>query len=310
MPPKTIKGDGFKGTTELSLTQWRSLEVVSSASAPELLLRNWSGNVTGFLTCQLANDHKSIRQMSFHLGGLLFEGDGLRCSADAFFDESPPPGVKFSFSIPPIQTSLFSFPNGSLTSALVDSSALKVSWYKDDAFLTPEQREEEGVPGFSVRCHVIPKQVLGSGTWGAIHLTLLPLPKSTLLELHPLAAKPNYPCLKIYSGNSFPIGFKTSAVFPDTDCGTPLVPALLTGGDWENLPHTPSTQALRAAIAATLRNVCLPDVRKEVKTVKKAWEDLASAGEAGLKNTNHALKTIWPLPPAPPSRQPQGSSLV
>ena len=305
MAPKAIKGDGFKGNDPLSLAQWRSLEVVSSASAPSRLLKNWSGQITGYLICSLSADNKSIRNLSFHLGGSLWENENAKHAADSFWDDLVP-GSNFSFAIPALNTALFSFPEGGLTSDLLDHSALRVNWFKDDATISPEQREEAGIPGFSLRCHIIPKQVLSSGTWGTVYVTLLPLPRSQLLELHPLCKSPAFPCFKIYAGHSFPIGFQTSSVLDGLDYGCPLLPAVLAGSDWEDLPFHPPANELQAAIALTMRKVTLPDVKKEVRTLKKAWEDLKTAGETGLKNTNAALKLLWPPPRVASASTPQG----
>ena len=160
MAPKAIKGDGFKGNNPLSLAQWRSLEVVSSASAPSQLLKDWSGHITGFLVCSLSADNKAIQNLSFNLGGSLWENVNTKHAPDSFWDDLVP-GSNYSFSIPALNTALFSFLEGGLFSDLLDHSSLRVNWFKDDTTISPKQREEAG---FSLQCHVKPKQVLSSGT--------------------------------------------------------------------------------------------------------------------------------------------------
>ena len=259
MAPKAIKGDGFKGNNPLSLAQWRSLEVVSSASAPSQLLKDWSGQITGFLVCSLSADNKAIQNLSFNLGGSLWENVNTKHAADSFWDDLVP-SSNYSFSIPALNTALFSFPEGGLFSDLLDHSSLRVNWFKDDTTISPKQREEAG---FSLQCHVKPKQVLSSGTWGTVYITLIPLPRSLLLELHPLSKYPTFPCFKIYAGHSFPIGFQTNSVLDGLDYECPLLPAVLAGSNWEHLPFHPTAIKLQAAIALTMRKVTLPDVKKK-----------------------------------------------
>ena len=296
MPPKTIKAADFKGSGELTLEQWRNLEITGAASAPGRLAQNWGGSIIGYLCAKLANDNKSIENMRFHLAGTLFDSSPHKTSAANFWDDLNTEGA-ITFSLSKLNSSVFSFREGGLTSDLLDSSAFTTNWFLDGVPMSPEARTEAGIAGYTVRCHIVPNQVLVSGTWAAIHLTLFPLPLATLLEKQPLAVHHNFPGFKLYSANAMPIGFQTSKVFTDLNCGIPVLPGVLTGSDWDELPHTPSTSDLKLAVATIMRKVSLPDIKKGPDSLAKAWDGLLANGEAGLKATDSKLKEIWPLPP-------------
>ena len=309
MPPKAIKSDDFKGTAELTLEQWRHLEVSGAANAPGRLAANWGGSILGFTICKLANDNKHVDNIQFHLAGTLFDSGPHKASAKTFWDELNADGT-ITFAIPKLNTSVFSFSEGGLTSDLLDSTAITTNWFLDGVPMTPEARTQAGIAGYSLRCHITPNQVLDSGTWAAINLTLFPLPKACLLEQNPLASHHNFPGIKLFSANAMPIGFQTKKLFNNLSCGTPILPGVLLGGDWDDLPHKPPSAELRSALAATLRKVSLPDNRKGADNLVKAWDDLRTAGEPGLRNTSAKLKEIWPEPPTPAASLPLGRHLA
>ena len=302
MAPKPISGKGLKGSDELSLEHWKTLEVCSSSDGPRRLQEQWSGSIIGFLVARLSNDNKSIENISFHLGGTLFEEEDLKANCSKFWNVSE----NLSMAIPCLDTSIFSFPNGGLTSELVDSSKFRVNWYKDGVIMAPENRAETGITGFCLRFHATPKQSLVSGTWATLALILYPLPKAMLLEGHPLSTNANFPGFRLFSSDVFQIGFNSAKRFKDLSWGSPILPACIPGGDWDDLPFCPSTAELKTKMAATLRNVALPDTRKSPAELKKAWEDLKATGAGGLKNTASGLKWIWPLPSAKSAPAPQG----
>ena len=302
MAPKTISGKAFKGNGELQLSHWKTLEVCNSADGPRRLLERWSGSIVGYCVAKLANDNKSVSNVSFHLGGTLFEDEDLKLNCSKFWNVPD----NLTLAIPCLDTAVFSFSNGGLTSDLVDSSRFQVHWFRDGVPLSPEERAETGILGFSLRFHALPEQSVTSGTWANLTVVLYPLPKAMLLEGHGLCTRPNFPGLRLFSSKVFQIGFNSAKAFPDIEWGCPLVPAVMTGSDWDDLPFCPSSEELRSKLAATLRNVCPADIKKSPADLKKAWDDLKANGEANLRNTLSSLKFIWPVPPASPPSLPQG----
>ena len=63
---------------------------------------------------------------------------------------------------------------------------------------------------------------------------------------------------------------------------------------------------LKTKLAATLRNVALPNTRKLPIELKKAWDKLKASGPGKLKNTAANLKWIWPLFSTKSAPAPQG----
>jgi len=301
MPPKVIKGSGFKGNGELCLAHWKTLEVCSPADTPRRLQENWGGSIVGFFVARLSTDNKNVDNISFNLGGTLFENEDLKLNCSKFW--SVPDNL--TMAIPTLNSGIFSFPNGGMTSELVDSSKFQVNWFRDGVALSPEEKAETGITGFCLRFHAIPEQSLPSGTWASLTMVLFPLPKSSLLETHSLSPRANFPGLRFFSSGVFQIGFNSAKRFPDLEWGSPLVPGVILGGHWDDFPFCPAAAELRTKLAITLRNVCPADIKKTPADLKKAWDDIKANGEAALRNTAASLKHIWPLPPTPPPTRPQ-----
>ena len=110
-----------------------------------------------------------------------------------------------------------------------------------------------------------------------------------LLKSHPLSTNTNFPGFSLFSSNIFQIGLNSAKQFKDLSWGSPVPPAFIPGGDWEDLPFCPSTAELKTKLAATLRNIALPDTQKSPVKLKKAWDQLKADSQAGLKNTASRL---------------------
>ena len=299
MPPKKISDPGFRGGDELSHEQWRALETTNSADSPRRLLKTWTETVVGFLCCHLANDCLSIDQMIFSLSGRLFsDSDGLQLNASKFWEVND----HLTFEIPAFDSSIFTFRGGTLTSELLDHSQLRVAWYQDGEPLSPEEREDAGIPGFCLRFYATPN----AATWFSISIILYPLPRAALLDTFPCSVNPAFPGLRLYSANHCYLGFPTKQLFPSLNAGSPIMPCILANGEWEDNPTNPSTQDLITAMAKTLRTATSPVAKKNLKNLIERWQEIQSANDVSLKLVPPTY--LWPLPSEPPSLTPQGRS--
>ena len=297
MPQKKITSPLFKGSDSLSLGQWRELEVVSSADGPRRLMDSWGGTVTGFTCARLDNENK-IANLNFHLIGVLFaDSEGVSADCNKFWDVEE----GHTFQLDSFDAKVFQFKSGTLTSDLLDSSELKVSWFKDDAPWPEQERSQAGISGFSLRFFVQPIQP----NWASINLQLLPLPKATLLQSYPVCLNPSFPGITLYSAKFCSLGFATERIFKDKNFGTPLLPCVIPGADWEDFPNHPTTASLRTALATTLRAAWKPVGKANAKALKKRWEEIALAGESSLKAEVPAF--IWPEPEPSPAAAPEGT---
>ena len=127
--PKTVgPKKAFEGDEQFVKEDWPDLEVTSAAEAPRRLLEGtWNSKVIGFTACRLSNDNERILSCSFHLEGSIIEpGDTLSGTADLFWDLSSDYTLEFL----KLEGNTFSFPDGGLTSAVIDSSDLDFRWAK------------------------------------------------------------------------------------------------------------------------------------------------------------------------------------
>lgn len=297
MGPKKISDQQFKGTQSLTHEQWRDLQIDNRSDAPRRMMDKWSGNVIGFLACYLSNDATKVDQMVFTLAGDLFtDFNGLRCPANKFFEIDD----SYSIEIPPFESALFTFHNGTMQSEILDHSKIRVDWFKDGVALTAEERAAAKIPGFSLRFFATPN----AANWMAISIILFPLPKQQLLELYPMCLHPAFPGIRLYSAAHCVLGFDTKQVFPDLCYGSPLLPCVLSASDWHDNPTNPSTNALLFAMAKTLRTATSPTAKKDPANLKKRYEEILLQGEASLKP--NPPSHLWPLPAEPPSTTPIG----
>ena len=297
MAPKRITGQLFKGSDCLTHDQWRELEVVNSTDGPRRLMQNWGGGMMGYLCGRLENDNRRIANLNFHLLGMLGEDtDGINTNCNKFWDVEE----NMKLHIAPFDTKVFQFKSGTLVSELLDSSALETTWTKDGAPLSEQDRLAAGIKGFSLRFFVMPNQP----TWASVSILLFPIPKAELQQTFPLSSNPSFPGMTLYSAKFCSLGFAADQVFKNHNFGTPLLPCIIPGGEWDALPTNPTTPSLLQAIAKTLRATWKPVGKANAKALKKKWDELALAGESALKEEAPAF--IWPEPSPRSESAPQG----
>ena len=282
MPPKKaaapspIKGTGFSGSDPLTPEDWETITVDSAADAPRALLDAWNGKILGFTVAQLGNDNKTISHLTFNLAGTLWDR-GHTVSANRYWDTEP--GTQLHF--PTIDTSVFSFEQGSLCSSLVGHEEVTHEWRKDGT-------STQAFRGFSLRAYVAPFEE----HWANLWILLFPLGKEELLAAHPLAENAAFPGIAVCDVE-FPLGFNSLSVLPDSTWGSPITPAVITGAPWEEQSSPPATAHLRKALADTLRTATKPEVKQNFTTLLPRWAELTEGGEAALKPIQP--NTIWPL---------------
>ena len=175
---------------------------------------------------------------------------------------------------------------------MLDGSSLDVKWYKDGVPLPEQERVAAGMPGFSLHFYAMPCQP----TWASVAILLFPLPKKDLLETYPICLNPSFPGITLYSAKFCSLGFAADQVFDNQNFGTPILPCIIPGADWDESATAPTTSALVHAMAKTLRAAYKPVGKAGQKALKKKWDDLTLSGEAGLKPESPPF--IWPEPAA------------
>ena len=215
-----IASDAFKGDNALTADNWADLECVAPSDAPRRLLDNWSGGVMGYMHACLENDNSGIATLTFHLRGSMWESPIAR-SAESFWRVNQPElGVRFNC----IESGLFEFKSGTLISDLVDCSKVPYNLVKNGVALSDEEMECLELPGFCLRALVVPI----SDSWATLSVLLFPMKKQALLANMPLAKQAAFPGLLLFKGD-IPLGFNSSDLLPDVDCGLPFLPSVSPG---------------------------------------------------------------------------------
>ena len=284
-PPSAIRGQGFDGNDALSLAEWKTMTVDRVSDAPRSLLTTWNGKIFGFTSAQLSNDNKTINNLTFHLAGTLWEPKGQTISANRFWDLEPGTSLHF----PTLNTNAFAFSQGKLVSNYIGHQEITHEWKKDGASV-------QMFRDFCLRAFVAPFEE----HWANLWILLYPLGKSELLESYSLAEHAGFPGIQVCDVE-IPFGFDSSALLPDTAWGSPIAPAVLAGASWDDHNCPPPTEALKRALADTLRTATKPEKKRDFSTLLPRWTEILENGEATLKL--HAPSALWPQHQGAPPRR-------
>ena len=281
--PDSIRGEGFRGKSELSLADYKKLAVEGFGSGHIAnLLSDWSGEVVGAVGLCLSNNNRRVTDATFHLLGSLCREK--RVSANKYWDLEDTTSMQFS--IP--DCDMFKFPAGNLVSEIVDGGVIDHTFYVGDQPIEHEDLPET-VLGFSIRAFIIPTRE----SYAKLKLILYPLPKDMLVANHILASNPMFPGVSVFSGE-FPL-LPVSSSYPlEKNWGCPISPVILPGMDFEESENYPRTALVRAAVAQLMRKAVIPESKAGFSTLLPRWIELAETGLAGLKD--NSLDSIWPLP--------------
>ena len=124
-------------------------------------------------------------------------------------------------------------------------------------------------------------------------ISLLPLPKLTLLETHRLASNPSFPGFKVLEGD-IPLAPLSSGPPLSKDWGCPITPAIILGSDLDPDAVLPSSQTLIAALAAMLRKPVRLELHANGSKLVPCLEEILEHGSSVLKSLTP--DHLWPLP--------------
>ena len=285
-PVPTISGDGFRGSTSLTLIQLRGLEVNSVADTAQTILSktNWDGGVIATLSINLSNDNLRVHSASFNLLGRLYP-DSKSFPAHKFFkiDDS-----SITLSIKIDDSSYFSFKEG-LTSELVDGANIEHSFKRNGEDIEDEELEELGISGFCLRMFCMPS----AQDWIKFNLTLIPRPLADIQEsTNNLVNSPLFPCLSLATGD-IPLKPLTQELL-QVRWGFPILPAIIPGVPMSTSNNCPCSTDIRATLSAVLRHVNRPEIKLNVDYWEARMNEICKDGEASLKEM--PLELVWPLP--------------
>ena len=284
--PKIIGGDGFTGSSSLTLQQLIPLEIRSVDDTVENILRktNWDGGVVGFVAINLSNDNLKVTAASFNLTGKLFpEYKSFPTSRVFKLEDS-----LITLSIKIQDASIFSFKDG-LTSELVDSNLIDHHFSRNGEELTEEEMLDLDLDGFCLRLYCSPSRQ----DWIRFNLTIIPMPLTQVEGLSTLVNNPLFPSMSLITGD-LPLKPVTEVILPTVLWGFPILPAIIPGMPLAGNNNCPTSGDIRAAVSALLRRVVKPEIKQNVDYWITRCDEIVKSGEPSLKEL--APEMFWPLP--------------
>ena len=284
-PPTIITGPQFNGTTALDEEDFTVLAVEGFGEQAETILAdiNWSEEIVCLTGLRLSPDNSRVSNSAVFLLGSIFADKRVNITKLWNLDSQT------HLSLTVSNASIFNFPNGALFSDYVDSSAVAFKVSQHGSELNQSTLASLNFQGFSLRAHLAPVSATNIKLW----ISLLPLPKLTLLETHPLASNPSFPGFKVLEGD-IPLAPLSSGPPLSKDWGCPITPAIILGSDLDPDAVLPSNQALITALAAMLRKPVRPELHANGSKLAPRLEEILEHGSSVLKSLTP--DHLWPLP--------------
>ena len=296
----TIKStSGFSNPTNLTLEELSQITITSTEDISTTLLPNinWNEGAIGTLCLSLSSDNQNVAAGNLVLLGSLFNSKTF--NAGNFWTCSQP--TSLTLSLPNL--SIFTFPDGSLTSDYAPSSDFNYSFSQNNSTLQPTDLIASNITDFCLRAFVYPT----SDSFARILILLYPSAEDSLATF-PLYLDPRFPGIKLCD-YEFPLAPAGPCSPLGRYWGFTLVPAVLPGSTWSPLSPLPTGLCLRSALTSILRSAVLPD-SSTLAGFKKKLDDLHASGS--FSSPSKTPQLLWPTlctPDAPSNRSLGNNSL-
>jgi hypothetical protein len=193
------------------------------------------------------------------------------------------------------------FDEGGLWSNLVPSSRVTHTFHNsaNDVVLA-DQRARLGVSDFCIRmvCQIDGSSNGRKGVLLRFHILLFPAAAGEL-EDTPETRFPGFPGVLLWDG-LVPMGPKPSATW-----GCPILPFIQPTTPFAELPAAPSSERLRAAVAAVMRKAGQPDIMANGANAVAKWAVIRANPRALAVNPP---RTTWPAVTTPTDNEGEYNS--
>ena len=123
-------------------------------------------------------------------------------------------------------------------------------------------------------------------------LFLYPEGKERMLALYELAQSPAWPAMRMAEGEM------AMLPKPTTPWGCPVLPLMMAGTPFAQLPVIPETEEIRRCVAAIMRKATLPETGRTGAALTTKWRRLANNPE---ELTSKTVAVTWPAASATPA---------
>ena len=283
----------FKGANDIHSADLGKSEVANFSTSIDRVLKEdykWQGKAIGTIGLCFTPDNSKVLNGEFIVRGRLEDARETRFSCLHIWPQST---GEASLLVNFPSANIFRFDEGGLWSNPVPSAQIIHTYHaKDNRVISADEREHLNIGDFSARmiCQVSSTSGDRHGVRVKYMIIIFPCSAGELSD-NAESRFPGYPGIKVGEG-SFPMGPKPSVAW----C-CPIVPFSIPGAPFAEVPSAPSSQRLRAAIAAVMRKAGQPDNLRNGAAVIEKWERIRAHPRELAVNIP---LTTWPeLPPVP-----------
>jgi hypothetical protein len=266
----------FAGSSDLEPDDCKKLEIrnLNSEVRNSLTEHGWDGEGAGSVCLILSADNQKVERGVFVTVGKLGE----------FKEEAakiwPSGSSRAMLAIKIPGADVFTFSEGGLVSDIIPQEKVEHGLYisQDNgppSVMLEAEYEEFGIGGFCLKmlCSISKNSSARSGVQIRYTVMLFPMSKDKLLKKYDMAQHTAWPGLKIMEGE-FPLLIK-----PATAWGCPILPLILAGTSFEQLPQLPSGEELRSAISGIMSGTAVAETSRSASSLLARWKRLAGHPE-------------------------------
>jgi hypothetical protein len=289
-----FSGNGKANPNDLGCT-----EVINFNTSVDNKLRDnwkWKGKLTGAVGLSLSPDNQKVVYGVFITRGATGIKE-QRINCDKIWPNSKDVFVAINFP----SADIFRFESGGLFSNIVPSTRIMHTFHRiaDNTVVLDDERAGTNITDFSARmiCHLSGTSNGRRGIVMLYSIILFPVSATELTE-NPDSRFGSYPGIKFCEG-AFPVLPR-----PTAHWGCPIVPFIMPGASFVDLPVCPPGQKLREAISSIMRKAAQPAALRNGELVIARWAHLRThPTELG----NIPADTTWP--DAGNTPEPEGKTL-
>ena len=275
MPP--LDENLFNGSRDLTLAEAKKLETLCRGEPIDLTLHTfgWGANqLTAGVLVDLSPDNLRVVSSSLFIRGPLLEQSITIQAAKAW--PRADKAVNLHLTLP--SADKFSYASGGVCSDFLSSDGVSFSFSKADSngsaarpLIRPEW-EGNGVGQFCLRLvgHITKAPRNSADVAVALKATVLLFPETpaALAERSDASQDPSWPGIKVLEAECplLPNAQK------DAPWGCPILPLLITGASFADVPQLPDGEHLRFAIASVLSQAVRPEAHVKASTLQEHWK--------------------------------------
>ena len=287
MPP--LDESFFAGPGELDARSIVTAEVSNKAESAEAALDALGckdDHLIGCIFLHLSSDNMKVEHGEFALRGMI-DAKQHKISCSKLWPAAER-GTALLLTLPTADT--FSFANGSLASSYVSGSRIqhKIIATSDDRVLTEDEKKAKNIGDFCIRAVAqLAKSDKTSGVKIQISILFYPHGKAAILDMADAAEEAGWPGISI---TEVECSMQPAA---STQWGCPIIPLLVSGTPFNELPRAPTGAELRNSIAAIMGRSNKPDAHKTVIAFTTRINRIL---EHPLEFTDRPSAVSWPKP--------------